>query len=149
LRLTGVLIVMLLLTCRISVSAASDTVAPPAPVLAADNEKSVFCKDAVAHHLPELVAEAAATELGHGFHFDSYQAIPVAASDDASAPSPVNYRVQVTDDQNQAREIRVSTTADGHPNALVKAHWMCWVAADTATAQRLDPSQQNSQEAKQ
>ena len=148
-RLTGVLIVMLLLVCGTTVSAACDAVAPPAPAIAGDNEKSVFCKDAVAHHLPELVAEAAATELGRGFHFDSYQAIPVAASDDASVPSPMNYRVQVTDDQSQAREIRVSTTADGHPNALVKAHWMCWVAADTATAQRLDPAQQNSQEAKQ
>src|SRR5580658_1107338 len=83
---------------------------PPAPAPATDSEKQVFCKEATTHRLPESIADAAALALGHGFHFDSFQCVPVAADPSAqtatatatAAPVAKTYRIQVMDDQNQA-----------------------------------------------
>lgn len=132
-------------------SAATIGAEPAAPAPASDTEKQLFCKDSALHHLPDVIGEAASSVLGHGFHFDSFQAIPVpSTTDDAPKASLVamDYRIEVMDEQSQAREIKVQVTADGHPINAVKCHWMCWLPSDPATAQRLDPSQQNSSEAK-
>jgi hypothetical protein len=142
---------ILLLACVARASAATDGSEPPAPAIASDTEKQLFCRDSATHHLPELIGEAASSLLGHGFHFDSFQAIPVPPPTEdthGAAVVATNYRIQVMDDQSQAREIKVQVTVDGHPVNAVKSHWMCWLPSDPATAQRLDPTLQNSQEAK-
>jgi hypothetical protein len=119
-------------------SESTEVVEPAAPAIAADAEKEAFCRDALTHHVPAAVAEAAKMALGHGFHFDSFQAIPTSASQASSDSPTLVYRIQVMDDQSQAREIRVPASSPGHPLATVTAHWMCWVPAENATAKRAD-----------
>ncbi len=79
---------------------------PPTPALAPDTEREAFVHDATAHRLPGAVAEAASAVLCKGFHFDSFQKIPVAhgaapaPSDPTTPVATVSYRIQVLDDQN-------------------------------------------------
>jgi hypothetical protein len=150
-RRAGWLLGLALMAGIARASAATDGNEPPAPAAASESEKEIFCRDSASHHLPDLIGEAASSLLGHGFHFDSFQAVPVPPPSEDTHGAPVvatNFRIQVMDEQSQAREIKVQVTADGHPVNAVKSHWMCWLPADPATAQRLDPSLQNSQEAK-
>lgn len=149
---------VLALTAAVAVAADPPTSAkPPNPAPANDSEREAFCKDAAARHIPAAIADAAALVLGHGFHFDSYQAVPArpSASSSAGATSaPVGtaspgdsavatqtlaalakiFRIQVMDDQNQALEIRVPSSAAGEPVAGATWEWMCWTPSTAATA---------------
>lgn len=120
------------------IGAAESSAEPQAPALASDTERQTFCKDAAAHRLPSLIADAASTVLGHGFHFDSYQAVPAASAADPKAATAVaiTYRIQVMDEQNQALEIRVPASPSGQPTAEVTQQWMCWMPTTAATARR-------------